>query len=245
MRKLLLIISILTFIGSSAMILHYFYNSVKNKNIYHEMSEIYYEYDSKGNPENDQTDDSASVSVNTNSTEKLHNINEDIIGWIQVPETNIDYPVVQGMDNDFYLNHDIKRNQAKHGSIFMDYRNMINDQNLIIYGHHMKDGTMFKDLTKFKEEDFFHTQKDFYLDMGKGKERYQIFSVSVLSGDINYLKIFFETQEEFSSYIEEIKKDAYFYRDFELKEDTKLLTLSTCSYEFNNARTVIHAYKVE
>ena len=75
--------------------------------------------------------------------------------WIKVYNTNIDYPVVQGKDNAYYLNHDFNKNYLSSGSIFMDYRNDFeNDKSIVIYGHHMKNKTMFGELTKFKQELF-------------------------------------------------------------------------------------------
>lgn len=208
------------------MIIYYFYNSINNKKIYNDISESYHKDKKEGKPKD------------------LSKINEDVLGWIEVPGTEIDYPVVQGEDNDFYLDHDIKKNKSIHGSIFMDYRNRLEkDQNLIIYGHHMKDGSMFKDLTRYKEEDFFSNNRDIYLDIEGERQKYKIFSLSVLRANVDYIKTSFHSKEEFLSYIEGIKKDAYLYRDFDFSGEEKILTLSTCSYEFKDARTVIHAVK--
>lgn len=76
--------------------------------------------------------------------------------WLNISNSNIDYPVVQGMDNDFYLNHSFYKEESISGTLFIDYRNNIDsDKNIVIYGHHMKNETMFHDLNFFKEEEFF------------------------------------------------------------------------------------------
>lgn len=245
MRKFLFYISIITMIVSLTMILYYVYNSTKNTNIYREIDQIYHKEGKKKDAPENEVVDSANKSNKKDTLDNLRPINKEIVAWIEIPQTKINYPVVQGEDNDYYLNHNIYGDKAKHGSIFMDYRNRASDQNLIIYGHHMKDGSMFKDLIRFKKEDFFKDQKEIYLDMGEGKERYQVFCVSLLSGTTDYLNTSFNDQDDFISYLEKIKKDALYYRDFDLEEDRKILTLSTCSYEFDDARTVVFAYKVE
>lgn len=87
---------------------------------------------------------------------ELRKINEDIVAWIQIPETGVDYPVVQGEDNEYYLHHTFRKEANKAGSIFLDYRNRADftDQRVIIYGHNMKDGSMFSNLKKYQDNAF-------------------------------------------------------------------------------------------
>ena len=87
--------------------------------------------------------------------EDLSNINKDFVGWVTIDNTDLEYPFVQGEDNDHYLHRDINHNDSTAGTIFMDYRdNLDSSQNIILYGHHMKNGTMFTPVVKYKEEDF-------------------------------------------------------------------------------------------
>ena len=83
--------------------------------------------------------------------------NRDVIGWISIPGTSIDYPVVRTDDNEFYLNHNVLKEESKHGAIFMDFRNADRGQqkHIILYGHDMKNGTMFHGLLNFKQKSFF------------------------------------------------------------------------------------------
>ena len=97
---------------------------------------------------------------NDKFSEELIKINEDYKMWIEVPNTNIDYPVVQGKDNDFYLNHDFNKKESSSGAIFVDYKNNIDkDKNIIIYGHNMRNKSMFQNIMKFKDEAFWKENK--------------------------------------------------------------------------------------
>lgn len=90
---------------------------------------------------------------NSAAFDELLTINPDVVGWLKIDGTSINHPVVQNSDNAYYLSHDLYNKPNKHGAIFMDYRCEWNG-NKIIYGHHMKDGTMFHDLTRYKDEAF-------------------------------------------------------------------------------------------
>lgn len=225
---MILIIATVVLLSSSYKIVSYFYNSENNKKIYKELSK---NYQSLG--ENDHTKE-----------QSLKTINENIIAWISLPNTRIDYPLVRGDDNLFYLDHDINKKPSIHGSIFMDYRNKnSHDKNLVIYGHHMKDGTMFKDLVKYKDADFFKENDLIYLDIDGELLEYKIFAVIVTDGNSDYISIDFNDSDEFLNYIEDIKKNSLFKRDLAFDGHEEILTLSTCSYEFDNARTAIYAVK--
>ncbi|NBI06575.1 class B sortase [Senegalia massiliensis] len=232
-RKVIIVISLIILLISSYNIGSYIYDSISNKKLYKETVSKY-ETLSKDNDKNNSD-------IGTNPFKK---INENMVGWIEVPNTNIDYPIVKGKDNFHYLYHNIEDEKSIHGSIFMDYRNKNwDDKNTIIYGHHMKDGTMFKELTKYKNKDFFDNNDSFYIDTGSGKIEYKILSVNVFKGDSNYIRTNFNSSEEFLDYIGYIKKESLFHRDLELKTDEDIITLSTCSYEFDDARTVVYGIK--
>ncbi|HHV39176.1 MAG TPA: class B sortase [Tepidimicrobium sp.] len=231
MRRLIIIISVIALIVSSIIIIDYLISSSKSKYTYREISSIY-------NKDKNLMEDE-------NSIEKLKDINEDIMGWISIPGTNIDYPVVQGKDNDYYLDRDVYGNSSRHGSIFMDYRNNISkDKNIIIYGHHMRDGTMFGELRNYKDETYYKRNRYIYLDIGKGKYKYRVFAVYITGGSTDYLKTNFKSTNEFLSYLETINKKSLFKEEHKFGGQEKLITLSTCSYEYRDARMVIHGYLV-
>ena len=176
-----------------------------------------------------------------NFSEELIKINEDYKLWIEVPNTNINYPVVQGKDNDFYLNHDFNKKKSSSGAIFMDYKNNIDkDKNIIIYGHNMKNKSMFQNLMKFKHEGFWKENNKIILTIDGKKYEYEIFSSYISdSEDIN-LKINFKNDDEYLKYIEDIKKKSIFHREIDIKSNDRIITLSTCSYEKDDARMIIH-----
>ncbi|HOB20241.1 MAG TPA: class B sortase [Candidatus Atribacteria bacterium] len=176
-------------------------------------------------------------------------INEDIIGWIKVPGTDIDYPIVQGRDNSQYLNMTHTGESNRHGAIFMDYRNSkyFDDMNTVIYGHNMRlKPHMFRPLPQnYQNEDFFYNNRVIQVDSIYEEQKWEIFSVYVTEVTFNYTKTRFNTPEEFTTFIQEIKKKSLFPTDTEVTEDDCILTLSTCTYEFSNARFVVHAKKIK
>lgn len=180
-------------------------------------------------------------SNSNNFSEELTKINEDYKIWINVSNTNINYPVVQGTDNDFYLNHDFNKRESSSGAIFLDYKNDIDkDKNIIIYGHNMKNKTMFQNLMKFKDKSFCEQDNKITLIIDDIIYEYDIFSAYVSDvKDVN-LKINFKDDKEYLKYIEDIKKKSIFNRDIDIKSNDRIITLSTCSYEKNNARMIIH-----
>lgn len=174
---------------------------------------------------------------------ELLKVNKDVVGWIKVPDTVIDYPVMQSTDNKYYLEHDINGKKLKSGSIFMDYRNTPAGENwnTILYGHHMKNGTMFKDLMKYKKKDFFKKNRVISFDTLYGNSRWEIFSVYITDIYFDYIQTRFETTEEYLGFLNRITNKSLYKSDVKLGENDKILTLSTCTYEFDNARLAIHA----
>ena len=176
-----------------------------------------------------------------NSNKNLSSINDDYMFWINVKGTNIDYPVVQGEDNDFYLNHGFNKEYLSSGSIFLDYRNNFNDDfNSVIYGHHMRNRTMFGELMKFKEEEFFKNNKDITITSKDGTYDYEIFAVGVFDAEFSYNDVSFSDENEFSNFLNKIMSNSTYKRDIVDSSD-KIITLSTCSYEYEDARTAVFA----
>ena len=184
--------------------------------------------------------------IKSKKKEDLSNINEDFKGWLEVDNTNIDYPVVQGQDNYFYLYKDIYKNKLGSGSIFMDFRNNFkNDQNTIIYGHNMKNKTMFNNLENFKKEDFFNGNNKIRLYIDGKEYIYKVFSVYYVSPDYNYIIPKFNTNDEYNIFLDAIKDKSLFKTDIDVSSNDRIITLSTCSYESKNTRTVVHGKLIE
>lgn len=174
----------------------------------------------------------------------MKNINSDYRFWITIDDTVIDYPVVQGEDNDFYLNNNFYKENSISGTIFLDYKNdELKDKNLILYGHNMRDGSMFAAINKFKEKEFFDNGKIKIINEN-GEEIYEVFSVFVEGANNLNLKNNFNSSEEYNEYIKNIKDNSSYQK--EIKSDfSKIITLYTCSYEFEDARTIVCATLVD
>lgn len=172
----------------------------------------------------------------------LFNKYEDYRGWIKINNTNINYPIVQGKDNSFYLDKDINKNYLSSGSIFMNYlNNGFNDENTILFGHHMRNKTMFAQLEKYKEKEFFQNDNDIKIEVENDKVlTYKVFSVYVTDANDNYIKTNFDNKSEYKEFLDKIKNKSIYKSDINVDENDKIITLSTCSYEFNDARMVIH-----
>lgn len=175
----------------------------------------------------------------------LKNINDDYAFWIKVDGTNIDFPVVQGKDNDFYLKHDFNKDKSFSGSIFVDYKNNINeDKNLIIYGHNMRNDTMFAQMKQFKNENFFDANKYVTLYRHGVKKQYEIFSIYLTNAKDLKLTPKFSNNEEFYTYEKDQAEKSLFKRDIDLNTEDRIITLVTCGYEFDDARIVVVAKEV-
>ena len=175
-------------------------------------------------------------------------INDDTIGWITIEGTSIDYPIVQAGDNCYYLTHDCNCCESKYGSIFMDYHNAadFSDKHTILYGHNMKNGSMFHDLNDYSSHVYLdeHTYIKVY---SQGVYRkWAIFSTYSTEPDFNYLQTAFDSPEEYSIFLNALLSHSEFNDlKVQVSAEDKILTLSTCSDDLENGRRVVHAKLVE
>lgn len=182
----------------------------------------------------------------------------NLVGWITVPGTVIDYPVVKGDDNDYYLTHDYKGDENRNGAIYLDYRvtfgqNKIS-RNTIIHGHNMRSGVMFENLTKYDNPEFFKENYTVRFDTIYEKGEWVIFAVMKIDayGGENNMPTFdflitdFESDEAFGRYVSDIRAHSiYDTKDIvSVTENDRIITMSTCSYEYDNFRTVLVARKI-
>ena len=182
----------------------------------------------------------------------LKEINEDCVAWIHIEDTAINYPVVQGSDNSFYLKHLIDGKWNSAGCIFLDSRvdSDLSDRHSIIYGHHMNSGKMFADLEKYKDKGFYEKHPTILFRTIWGNEQYQIlsaFTTPVYTGnDFNYYS-FIKAQKgaDYEYFIREIKRKAIYETGITAEYGDKLLTLSTCEYSQRNGRMVVVAKKIQ
>ena len=177
---------------------------------------------------------------------KLKQENKDIIAWLYCEGTSVNYPVVQAEDNSYYLNHNVKKEYTSHGSIFMDYRNNTNDlegnnNNVVLYGHRMKNKQMFGSLDKFSDKEYFNGKYPIAIILNDKEYYFEAFSSYVTSSDDNYINTSFDNKEEFDKFIQKIYNKSHTKLDTDITSINNILTLSTCSYEFKDARLVVHA----
>ncbi len=173
--------------------------------------------------------------------ESLWKINPDVLGWIQIEGTNINYPIVQGEDNDYYLNRLADRTRNSAGSIFMDYRNApdFTDFHTIIYGHNMKNKTMFAHVTQYKKADFYEAHPTGNIMTPQGDFQFQVIGGYVADPEDPAWELFFETEEECQNWLQDAMKRSTVGGEYVPVGGERIITLSTCSYEFDDARFVL------
>ena len=184
---------------------------------------------------------------------KLFSQNKSLIGWIKIDDTNIDYPVMQTVNNEYYLDHNYNQQYDKNGSIFLDKDCDITNPgtNMIIYGHHMKSGKMFGNLKLYSNKDYYDKHPIIQFDTIYEEGRYQImyvFRSRIYNEDEIVFKYyqFFDvaTPEEFDSNMSEMAKISLYDTGVTAKYGDKLITLSTCDNSEQDGRFVVVAKKI-
>lgn len=185
--------------------------------------------------------------------ETLYKSNNKLIGWIKIADTNIDYPVMQTTDNEYYLNHNFDQEESKAGALFLDYQcDVVSGcDNYIIYGHHLSSGGMFSKLSDYQSKSYYEKHKYINFDTIYEEGTYQVmfaFRSRVYDSDQVVFKYYqfinATSEEEFTSYMNEMRKDSFYDTGVEAYYGDQLLTLSTCDYNEKNGRFVVVAKKI-
>ena len=183
-----------------------------------------------------------------NSFNKLKKINSETRGYLVVKKTNIAYPVVQHSDNSYYLKRDFYKKKSSMGWIYMDYRNNSTelDDNTIIYGHNMGNGTMFGTLKTVLDSSWRKNADNMIVnfDLNNQSYKFKIFSIYKVDYTTDYLVTDFETADEKNDFIKMIRNRSTIKSNEVVNENSKILTLSTCTGK-NNRRLVVHAVLIE
>ncbi|MCR5666834.1 MAG: class B sortase [Eubacterium sp.] len=185
--------------------------------------------------------------------DKLQSYNEELIAWIKVPNTVIDYPVARHesvTDQTYYLSHNMYKEVAFAGCIYMELANNIdfNDNNTILYGHNMKNDTMFGELHNFEDEEFFEENEYFYIYTPGHVKKYQIFAAYQNDNTNLNMAYTFDDEDSYSDYIKNlstIRSMNAQTRDVELTTDNKLVTLSTCVAGNHDYRYLVQGVLIE
>lgn len=194
--------------------------------------------------------DKTNVSQNTSESENccpdvdfenLAVVNPDIVGWIYSEGTPINYPIVQADNNSYYLKHLFNGEYNSAGSIFLDSRNLsdFSDRHTIIYGHHMKNDAMFSSLTKYKKQAYYDVHPILYLITPKRNYEIEVFAGYVASVKDDAWQLTFNNDGDFQKWIERAVEKSTFKSHITPAATDHIVTLSTCSYEFDNARYVL------
>lgn len=254
-RKSVVIASFLVFVSALSLLMYNMvFLSMKNAALNAEIQKI-----AHGDDSDDSSDNKPEVDDVINWDELLK-INDEIVGWIEIDNTKVDYPVLWHKEDNrnyqYYLSHNYKGDYDSFGSVFLDYRceNGTDSKNTVIHGHHIQDGSMFGDLMKYGGTtgnlDFYKESPTIEFDTPEAQGTYKIISVfktNTLSSQgefFNYMIGDFQNEKDFMNYVYNVRVRSLFNCPVDVNEDDELITLSTCSYEFTNFRTVIVARKV-
>lgn len=174
-------------------------------------------------------------------------VNPDVIGWITVPNTSIHYPILETNDNEFYLDHNLEKEISKSGAVFLDMLN--NDPNqqkhLMIYGHNMKDGSMFHDLNNFKKKDFFRHAEPITIWLWGEQRIYDVYAQSLPSTDLDFRQTEFDSDEAYVNYLQAMRALSKHQQDnIELDQNSEIVTLVTCTYEYDDLRCLVQGVQV-
>ena len=179
--------------------------------------------------------------------EKLKEKNSDIVAWLKVKGTNIETTVVKSTNNDYYLTHNFNKEYNSAGWIFADYKNKVDgtDKNLVIYGHNMRDDSMFGSLKWVINEDWYNNEDNKYITLITENETqvYEVFSVYQTEKEDYYIQTNFDTEKEFNTFAQTIKKRSKKDFNVDVNKEDNILTLSTCANN-NKYRVVLHAKKI-
>lgn len=245
-RKIVFIVAFLVLIGTMIYLVNYFVEGWNSQGIISSAAEVWEDENSM-----QKNEDGIFIGF-----EALQKQNSDIRAWMKIEGTNINNPVYQTKNNDFYVDHDMEKRSSRYGALFIDkdarIREDSNSQNVVVYGHHMKDGTMFGPLKNYTDINFYkkHPIVDFTTLYREGQ--YKVFAVFITNtieshdnGEIfNYRKSSFASEEAFLEFIDEAKKRSIINTNVEVLGDDEIITLSTCTYEFEEARLVVMARRV-
>lgn len=243
MKKMFILILVLLFGVSLVQIIKTTYDYNKSHQVYESLQKEFVE--TQGIEDTDpnifiqpiETVETAPITIDFNS---LLEKNSDIVGWIYCQDTPINYPVVQAENNDYYLRRDLNGKYLVCGTVFVDYRNAAigEDNNYILYGHNMKDGTMFSSIAKYKEQSYYDEHPVLYYLTPATDYKIKLYAGMVVKRDsIIYTPN--PDKNQLTEFLNDIKLKSTFTSEVKITERDKLITLSTCSYEYKNARYII------
>ena len=237
-------VCLLVFVVCTVFLLCYYNDYRQEKSMDEELRKLgrqtQTENTAENDPKNTKSGEQESLQINTSV---YQDINADYVAYLYIPDTEIEYPVVQ-RNNSYYLNHNFYEEKNAHGTIFLDENCSSEDPVLLLHGHHMKDGTMFGRLKQYRDKAFRQAHTEILLDMGEGFDTYEVFAILQIDLTREDYFAYEEIPKDADSllaYLQQIRKHAAWYEQPESEE--KLLLLSTCAYGSEDERMVVAAYK--
>lgn len=199
--------------------------------------------DSENQSENTIDSDGGENAIPGIDLDAAQSVNDDIVAWLYCPDTVIDYPVCYGDNNSYYLTHLADGTYNRNGCLFIDCKDSgdFTDDNTIIYGHHMASGKMFASLIKYADQGYYDAHPVMYLTTEDATYKVELFSGYVTDTGSSAYTINCGTRHEFAEWLREISgKSDFRPNGITISTEDHIVTLSTCAYEFQNARYVVH-----
>lgn len=239
--KTLMMIFIIGIIVSLVNIIIWYFQNKENNDIKEELNNLVEIVD-----KNNDDDNNLDNEYNINFME-LKEKNSDTVAYLSVNNTNINYVVVKGNDNSYYLKHNFNKSNNRSGWIFMDYHNKFDgsDKNIVIYGHNTRDGSMFGTLRNVIKNNWYSNKENHIITLVSEKETmyYQVFSTYSIKVEDYYINTEFKDDNEFDKFVKTLKKRSVYDYKTEVNGSDSILTLSTCTGN-GTKRMVLHAKKI-
>ncbi len=254
--KVLFIVCFVTLIVSSIYLADYFWEAEHQRAVIDYSREVWHDDFTEQEPSYTNESYWNAHWVDKTKIQYLLDENSDFKGWITIPGTQVDNPIYQTDNNDYYLNHNQLGQKSIYGSLYFDFRNKLTeseqDKNLIIYGHEMKNGSMFGSLKKLKRLDFYKRYPTLEFSTLYEIHTYKIYSIFILNASkeddggyiYNIYRQNFNDKLDFDAWADEAKERSIINTGVSAKYGDKILTLVTCSEDFPNARLVVMARRV-
>lgn len=224
-------------------------------NYYSDKEEVVQESEILNTIEIDETQITPEKTERMLQVEELSKENSDIVGWIEIEGTNINYPVLQGEDNNFYMNRNFQKEESVYGSLFLDADFDWNNpsSNLLIYGHNIQDGSMFHNLLNYADEEYYKEHPNIRFTTAEEDATYEIIAafrsrVYYKSEQDVFRYYYFvnpESKEEYDEFVENAKEASLYDTGKTAEYGDQLITLSTCSYHTEDGRFAVVGRKVE
>lgn len=234
--RIIELIFLILLVYSSINIFKWYNNNKENKQIINEIAESV--------TINEDTNEEKKYKINF---EELKQKNSDTVAWLKVENTNIEFPIVQANNNSYYLTHNFDKKYNVAGWIFADYKNKLDgtDRNIVVYGHNMRNNSMFGSLKDVITEEWYNNEENKYITFVTENEyqTYQVFSVYQIKTEDYYIKTEFKSNE-FTEFIDTITKRSKKYFGINVSKEDTILTLSTCANN-NKYRVVLHSVRVK